>query len=106
MHTHDVSHMHDGVEEDDNSVLKTKLWETMRVRLGSQWNMLWDMPFSIFNLLMEYNKGNNYTFKIRRKLQKEKEEVKYFFNASLVFSSIQTERRLWESKPYGSCPSH
>ena len=50
----------------------------MRVHLGSQWNMLWDMPFSIFSLLMEYNKGNNYTFKIRRKWQKEK-EVKFFF---------------------------
>ena len=27
MHTHDVSHMHDGVE-DDNWEPKTKLWET------------------------------------------------------------------------------
>ena len=59
MHTHDVSHMHDGVEEDDNWEPKTKLWETMRVCLGSQWNMLWDMPFSIFNLLMENNKVYN-----------------------------------------------
>ena len=34
MHTHDVSHMHDGVEEDDNSEPKTKLWETHEVTLG------------------------------------------------------------------------
>ena len=28
MNMHDVSHMHDGVEEDDNWMPKIKLWET------------------------------------------------------------------------------
>ena len=28
MHMHNVSHMHDGVEEDDNWEPKIKLWET------------------------------------------------------------------------------
>ena len=69
MHTHNVSHMHDGVEEDDNSVLKTKLWEKLfnHTYITSEW-ITGIVDFLTYKLLMHERycvscNQNNKTFK-------------------------------------------
>lgn len=79
MHMRDASRMHDAVEEDDNWVLKTQLWETHEGSL--RFTVKYAVRHAFFHLqfINEYNKGNNYTFKIRRNVAEREGGGQIFF---------------------------